>query len=126
MARVTGADVKAFVCRHYGLTKEEIESPARERRVSLPRMVAYKLTREICPHLSFPAIGRLYNRDHTTIIDGIERLENRAELLRQYQDLSSSFIGAKRLDLAFRAADIRAQIDRLNGELAEIEREMNG
>jgi chromosomal replication initiation ATPase DnaA len=38
--------------------------------------VAYYEVRRQRPHLSFPEIGRIFNRDHTTAIYGIAKVED--------------------------------------------------
>lgn len=72
----TGKSVAEFVADFYGLTMEDLRSDTRKRDVARPRQVAMFLMRELCPHLSLPAIGRLLGgRDHTTILWGVRRVE---------------------------------------------------
>lgn len=69
--------VKDEVCRLSGLTRAEIESSLRDRRIARPRQAAMFLARELCGK-SLPQIGRVFgDRDHTTILYACRRTEER-------------------------------------------------
>ena len=69
--RITGQQVIAAVAEDAGLYVSVLTGQSRIRSVARPRQVAGYLMRRLCPHLSYPAIGRqLGNRDHTTILHG--------------------------------------------------------
>ncbi|MBX3751922.1 MAG: hypothetical protein KF897_17725, partial [Opitutaceae bacterium] len=46
---------------------------SRTRHVVEARFEAIRLVRAARPDLSLPAIGRLFNRDHTTILHALKR-----------------------------------------------------
>lgn len=74
--RVTGRQVADFVAERHGLTFQQLISQRRVSSVARPRQIAMYVMREVCPHLSLLAIGRLLGgRDHTTILHGIQRIE---------------------------------------------------
>lgn len=74
--RIAGRVVTDYVAQHYGLTFTQILSENRRWQIARPRQVAMYVMREVCPHLSYPAIGRLLGgRDHTTILHGVQRIE---------------------------------------------------
>lgn len=59
-----------------GVTPDDIVGPRRSRRYARPRQIVMFLSRDMCPHLSLPSIGRILGgRDHTTIIHGIRQVE---------------------------------------------------
>jgi len=59
--------IQQAVCSHFGLTRAEILSPTRERRVARPRQIGMYLTRRLTSR-SLPEIGRAYGgRDHSTV-----------------------------------------------------------
>jgi len=61
-------EIRAVVSAYFGLTKDDMLSPCRARRVARPRQIAMALTREMTK-LSLPNIGRQYGgRDHTTVL----------------------------------------------------------
>jgi len=67
------ADIQAAACQHFGLSREELLSPARTPRIAWPRQVAMYLARELTDE-SLPAIGRHFGgRDHTTVLHACRR-----------------------------------------------------
>jgi chromosomal replication initiator protein len=68
------AEIQAAVCEHYHIRPIEMVSQRRGRAVARPRQVAMYLARELTP-LSLPAIGRMFARDHTTVIHAIATVE---------------------------------------------------
>lgn len=70
--------IKAEVCRAFNVRPIEMVSHRRARAVARPRQVAMYLARELTP-LSLPAIGRHFgNRDHTTVMSALRRVEELA------------------------------------------------
>ncbi len=72
---VTPELIRRTVAAHYGTDEETLQSRRRDRNTATARHVAVYLTREMTP-LSLPQIGALYgDRDHTTILNSIERID---------------------------------------------------
>jgi chromosomal replication initiator protein len=70
-------EIQNVVSARYGITSEELVSPARAARVSLPRQLAMYLARELTDE-SLPSIGRAFGgRDHTTVLHALRRAEQR-------------------------------------------------
>lgn len=67
----------AAVASRYGLTPGHLTGAQQARRISVVRQKAYSEVRRQRPHLSLPAIGRAFNRDHTTVLHGIRAHEAR-------------------------------------------------
>ncbi len=57
------------VARYFGVNPEAIKGKARHKEIVVPRQIAMYLLREDA-RLSTPDIGRLLNRDHTTVLHG--------------------------------------------------------
>ena len=71
------AEIKAAACEQFGISPDELVSPARTARVTWPRQVAMYLARELTQE-SLPAIGRQFGgRDHTTVLHAWRRTEKR-------------------------------------------------
>ncbi|MGH2878513.1 MAG: chromosomal replication initiator protein DnaA [Solirubrobacteraceae bacterium] len=71
------SEIKSIVSAQYGITADELISPARGARVSLPRQLAMYLARELTDE-SLPSIGRAFGgRDHTTVLHALRRVEQR-------------------------------------------------
>lgn len=78
--------------RMYGVTPEELFEHSRRAAVVVPRQIAMYLLRTDLG-LSFPSIGRRFDRDHTTVIHACnkieemtgknERIRNRVEKVRK-------------------------------------------
>ncbi|HMT04370.1 MAG TPA: chromosomal replication initiator protein DnaA [Solirubrobacterales bacterium] len=73
---ITPETIRSTVSSHFGIDEALIQSPKRDRNTATARHVAIYLTRENTP-LSLPQIGQLYGgRDHTTVLNSIERVED--------------------------------------------------
>lgn len=55
------------------LTVDTLLNPRRTRALVVPRHVVMWLTYKLCPHFSLPQLGRVFNRDHTTIMHAVRR-----------------------------------------------------
>ena len=67
------------VTRHYQLTRDELESSSRRRRIARPRQIAMYLLREETD-LSLAKIGELFGgRDHTTVLYACDRITDLAD-----------------------------------------------
>lgn len=62
-----GAAIIAAVASHFDLSIEELKGKGKARRLSWPRRVAFALLRRHL-RLSYPAIGALFGRDHTSVL----------------------------------------------------------
>lgn len=72
---VTPELIRSTVAEHFRTDVETLISKRRDRNTATARHVAVYLTREMTP-LSLPQIGALYgDRDHTTVLNSIERVD---------------------------------------------------
>ncbi len=60
--------------KQFALPSEELLSDRRVAKVSLPRQVAMYLSKELTTN-SFPAIGRRFRRDHTTVLHACQKIK---------------------------------------------------
>lgn len=58
----------------FDVSVEELTGRARTRPITDYRQVAMAVVRQMT-RASYPAIGRLFNRDHTTVMHGVARAE---------------------------------------------------
>jgi chromosomal replication initiator protein len=70
---VTPAAILLAVGRFYGINADELKGKSRHKQVVTPRQIAMFLLREDA-HLSTPDIGRLLNRDHTTVLHALKQV----------------------------------------------------
>jgi hypothetical protein len=60
------------ICAEHNVSAEEVCGTRRHKQISAARQHLWSLVREE-QGLSFPAIGRLFGRNHTTVMAGIQR-----------------------------------------------------
>lgn len=77
----------AEVCEKYDLTPAQIIGPQRHRFIVIARHEAYYRCAKETPY-SLPAIGRVFCRDHTSIMSGIKRHEKRMAALAKLETVN--------------------------------------
>ena len=81
---------------HFGLSREDLVGKSRSRPLTTARHVAMYLARE-CTGLSLIKIGELFDRDHTTVMHGIKKIEQlmraRGSVYNQVQALTRKIRG---------------------------------
>ena len=61
------------VSRYFGISQEEILGKSRLKTFVYPRQIAMYLARSHTS-LSFPDLGRVFGRDHTTVLHAVQRI----------------------------------------------------
>src|SRR5918911_505116 len=61
------------VARYYGVDADDLKTRSRHKQIVVPRQIAMYLLCEDA-HLSTPEVGRLLNRDHTTVLHGLRQV----------------------------------------------------
>jgi chromosomal replication initiator protein len=69
-------DIATAVCDHFSLRPTDLRSKRRSRNVAVPRQLAMYLCRRLM-NASFPHIGDLFGRDHSTVIHATTVTERR-------------------------------------------------
>ena len=69
-------DIAAIVCNHFSLRPNDLRSKRRSKNVAMPRQLAMYLCRNLMK-VSFPHIGELFGRDHSTVIHANRVTERR-------------------------------------------------
>ena len=87
--------IRRVVQKEFNLTTNEMVGRQRARNISFPRFIGYWLSRQLT-HSSLPEIARVYNRDHTTIINGVKRVneweDTNPEWWDKAQEIREEFI----------------------------------
>jgi chromosomal replication initiation ATPase DnaA len=68
-------DVAAVVCTFFRVTVKELRSVERRAKTSHARHLAFFLCRQLSPVPSYPSIAAAFNRDHSTVIAGVRKVE---------------------------------------------------
>jgi chromosomal replication initiator protein len=83
--------ILAQTAKYFSLRREDLVSKSRSRPLTTARHIAMYLLRELTG-LSLIKIGELFDRDHSTALHGIKRIEtlmpNRDTVYRQVQELT--------------------------------------
>lgn len=67
-------EISLTVARFYGVEEGEVYSHRKTAKVVRPRMVAFYLSK-VLTRKSYPELGRDFNRDHTTILHAVQKVE---------------------------------------------------
>lgn len=69
--------IQLVICEHFGLSRNDLRSACRERRIAYPRQIAMYLCRELTPK-SLPDIARRFGkRDHSTAHHAYHKIRNK-------------------------------------------------
>jgi chromosomal replication initiator protein len=74
--RISVRHIRDLVAGDFNVAPERLITPSKEWEASHPRQYAMLLARELTP-LSYPALGRIFGYDHTTIIHGVRAAQKR-------------------------------------------------
>jgi chromosomal replication initiator protein len=75
---ITYDGIISTVCERFGIRPHDLTSPRRSRHIALPRHVAMYLCRRLL-NASFPHLGQLFQRDHSTVMHGVSAIEQRVK-----------------------------------------------
>jgi chromosomal replication initiator protein len=73
--KMTPSAILLAVGRYYGVNSDDLKGKSRHKQIVEPRQISMYLLREDA-HLSTPEIGRILNRDHTTVLHGLKQIIN--------------------------------------------------
>ena len=73
---ITVDKVFTAVFNKYNISKEELLGTKRNKDIANARHISIYLIREIT-EMSFPNLGRLFNRDHTTVMNSCDQITAR-------------------------------------------------
>ncbi len=72
--KVTQDKIFASVAKKYGVTPEDIRGTRRTREIAMARHVSIYIMRTVT-EMSLPSIGKVFNRDHTTVLASVEKIQ---------------------------------------------------
>lgn len=87
------SQITTAVCTAFNVEKTALLSPRRNADLPLARFAAYKLARDMTNY-SLPTIGRVYHRDHTTVMHGLKRAN---KMLAENAHFTTRYSKAKEL-----------------------------
>jgi chromosomal replication initiator protein DnaA len=75
---VSSARVIEIVAAYHGMKVRDLVGPSRQRQVTRARQIAIWLCRQHL-QLSFPELGRAFDRDHTTALASVQKIDGLAK-----------------------------------------------
>lgn len=88
---VTVDRIFSVVEKKYGVKKSELSGKSRVKEIANARHIAIYLIRTVT-EMSLPNIGKLFNRDHATVMSSIDNVENRMNASPQFESEISELI----------------------------------
>lgn len=102
---------------YYDISAEALTGPSREMRFARARQVGMYLARRLTPQ-STTAIGRVFKRDHTTVLHGEKKV---ARLIRRDTALQSDAVAiAAKLGFRVDGTSVRAASDKKQAVIAAV------
>ena len=91
--RTTIDEIQKKVAEHFNISVKEMQSSRRARTVARPRQIAMYLAKQLTSR-SLPEIGRKFDRDHTTVMHAVRKVE---ELVMEDVSLAENVETLRRL-----------------------------
>ena len=91
--RTTIDEIQKKVAEHFNISVKEMQSSRRARTVARPRQIAMYLAKQLTSR-SLPEIGRKFDRDHTTVMHAVRKVE---ELIMEDVSLAENVEALRRL-----------------------------
>lgn len=103
--------IAEMVCDEYRIPVDDVMSEMRYSELIEPRQVVFYVCRHAhAPKWSFSSIGRAFQRDHTTILTAVRKLERRANCNPAFAERLERFVlraqGAVLVDAPISTPDI--------------------
>jgi chromosomal replication initiator protein len=78
LVRTPADRIIEIVCQFYGVDKIDVVGPDRTQHVAMVRHIAMYLARSHFG-LSYPELGSVFGRDHSSVIHGVRMIERRIQ-----------------------------------------------
>ena len=91
--RTTIDEIQKKVAEHFNISVKEMQSSRRARTVARPRQIAMYLAKQLTSR-SLPEIGRKFDRDHTTVMHAVRKVE---ELIVEDASLAENVDALRRI-----------------------------
>ncbi len=98
-SEITVSSILSTTASTFGFAVEELKGSSRKRPLVIARQVAMYVVRELTD-LSYPAIGKAFgDKDHTTVMHSVEKIENlmsyNRDVYKQVSEILSKVRGGK-------------------------------
>lgn len=86
---IDGRDIVRAVASHFRMSITTLLGKGRDASIVYARLIAYALAYQILPGASYPMVGKLLKRDHTSVMTGhkkFQRLVERGDSIGRHYD----------------------------------------
>ncbi len=88
---VTPAKILSFVSQKFGVPEEDIKSKKKTKDIANARHISVYLTRTLLD-IPLASVGKIYNRDHTTIMASVENVEKERKKSAEFDNQINEII----------------------------------
>ena len=67
--------IEKAICKAAGVSVEDIDTRNREQNIADARAAIWLIAREYL-HYSYPVLGKMYKRNHTTVMAGVKKIKS--------------------------------------------------
>ncbi|VWL84824.1 chromosomal replication initiator protein DnaA [Oceanivirga miroungae] len=82
-SKMTAESIVKKIAKNYEISVEEIKSQKRQKTILMPRQIAMYLIKTNLM-ITYDAIGKIFDRDHTTVMNAIKKIETQLEIDRDF------------------------------------------
>lgn len=87
--KITIEKISDVVCKEFGVSLDDLKSPARNQKISGSRQIAVYLSREMTK-MSFVEIAKFFDKKHPTILFSYEKIKEEIKTDNELKDLIES------------------------------------
>lgn len=84
--------IKRQVALEFSVTVADLESGSKKKIVTTARAMAMALAKQLIPGITLSDIGRVFNKDHSSVSDAIKRINKRISAEPELQSLYDHFV----------------------------------
>lgn len=84
--KVTIESISEVICKNFDVSLDDLQSPARNHKISYSRQIAIYLTRELTK-MSFVEIAKFFDKKHPTILFSYEKIKEEIKTDNELKDL---------------------------------------
>jgi hypothetical protein len=96
--------IYAVIGGHFGVSRLDLLSPRRDVKIVRARQWGMFLAKTEWSELSFPDVGRMFDRDHTTVVHGVRKITEELETSPSaYTRLVDLVMALRRMEASCRA-----------------------
>lgn len=88
--KITIEGISEVICKEFGVSLDDLQSPARNQKISGSRQIAIYLTRDMTK-MSFVEIAKFFDKKHPTILFSYEKIKEEIKTDNELKDLIESF-----------------------------------